>query len=205
MRLDRVLLPLFVVVGISFAQDTNFPVGPQYLVTTGSPMLLRPIATPSLSLSGETLAGTSELPTSSEPPAYAPIETVTFLANVYWGEHKPSEVVARRVETTIISPDATAGYMNAVANQFISPPPTASAEATQTAAGPGVVELSGSAMPTNLPASILDVGTTGGPDSVSLQPRWYETPLAEVAAYWKSRRRTTARVFTNSDVIRWRG
>ena len=53
MRLDRALLPLLALVGFSFAQDTNFSAGPQYLVTTGSPMLLRPIVTPSLSL-GET-------------------------------------------------------------------------------------------------------------------------------------------------------
>lgn len=205
MRLHRVLLPLVVLGGISFAQETNFPVGPQYLVTVGNPMLLRPIATPSLSLSGETLAGTSEVPTIYEPPTFAPVETVVYLDNVYWGEHKPSEVVARRVEPPIMSPDQTAWYMNFVASQVTSPAPALSAESTVPAAGSSVIELSGGAMPTNLPASMLDVGVTGSPAALALQERGYEMPLGDVAAYWKSHRRTAARVFTNSDVSRQRG
>jgi hypothetical protein len=40
----------FVLMGISAAQDTNFPVGPQYLMTSGSPLFAQPIATPSVSL-----------------------------------------------------------------------------------------------------------------------------------------------------------
>lgn len=40
---------LFALIGISAAQDTNFPTGPQYLLT-GSPLFARPVATPSLSL-----------------------------------------------------------------------------------------------------------------------------------------------------------
>jgi hypothetical protein len=47
--------------GICAAQDTNFPVGPQYLVTTESTRFLRPIATPSLSL-GVPLPGIPSLP-----------------------------------------------------------------------------------------------------------------------------------------------
>jgi hypothetical protein len=47
--------------GICAAQDTNFPVGPQYLVTTDSTRYLRPIATPSLSL-GAPLPGIPSLP-----------------------------------------------------------------------------------------------------------------------------------------------
>ncbi len=123
MRLHRVLLPLLVLAGFSVAQDTNFSVGPQYLVTIGNPMLLRPIATPSMSLSGETLAGTSAVPTPTEPPAFAPLETVVYLDNVYWGEHKPDEVVARRVEPPSMSPDQTAWYMNFVASQLTPPAP----------------------------------------------------------------------------------
>jgi hypothetical protein len=37
--------------GAAFAQDTNFSTGPQYLMNYGSPMLARPISTPSMSLS----------------------------------------------------------------------------------------------------------------------------------------------------------
>jgi len=205
MRLHRVLLPLLVLVGFSVAQDTNFPVGPQYLVTIANPMLLRPIATPSLSLSGETLAGTSEVPTIHEPPPFAPLETVVYLDNVYWGEHKPDEVVARRVEPAIMSPDQTAWYMNFVASQLTSAVPAPSAESTASAAGSSVIELTGAPMPANLPASILDVGVTGSTPPLALQERGYETSLGDVAAFWKSHRRSSARVFTNSDVIRLRG
>ena len=50
MRLASLFCLLVVLVGISAAQDTNFPVGPQYLMNFGSPMFATPIATPSLSL-----------------------------------------------------------------------------------------------------------------------------------------------------------
>ena len=203
MRLHCVMLSLLVLSGISFAQDTNFLVGPQYLAATGNPMLLRPIATPSLSLSGGGLAGTSEVPTPAEPPAFAPLETVVYLDNVYWGEHKPAEVVARRVETPSLSPDQTAWYMNFGASQLTSPPPSPTPETSESAAGSSVIELTGSPMPNNLPASILDVGVTGKTNPLVLQERGES--LGDVAAYWKSHRRTAARVFTNLDVTRLRG
>lgn len=38
--------------GAAFAQETNFPNGPQYLITFGSPLFARPISTPSMSLTG---------------------------------------------------------------------------------------------------------------------------------------------------------
>ena len=50
MRLATLFCLLFAMAGINAAQDTNFPVGPQYLMTSGSPMFAQPIATPSLSL-----------------------------------------------------------------------------------------------------------------------------------------------------------
>ncbi len=40
---------------VAFAQDTNFPAGPQYLMNFGSPLFLRPISTPSISLQGPPL------------------------------------------------------------------------------------------------------------------------------------------------------
>ena len=49
MRPALFFLP-FALVALSIAQSTNFPAGPQYLITTGSPNLLRPLATPTLSL-----------------------------------------------------------------------------------------------------------------------------------------------------------
>lgn len=204
MRPDRALLVLLILVEISFAQDTNFSVGPQYLVTTGSTMLLNPIATPSLSLSGETSAGTIAVPITYEPPAFAPVETYVYLDNVYWGEHKPGEVLARRIEPPSMTPDQTAWYMNFVTSQLTSPPP-ASAETTASAEGSNVIELTGGPMPTNLPTSIFDVGVMGRADPLALQECGHEISLGDVAAYWKSHRRTAARVFRNSDVIRLRG
>jgi len=50
MRLRGLLFLPLVLVGTSFAQETNFPVGPQYLITTTSTLFLHPIATPGLSL-----------------------------------------------------------------------------------------------------------------------------------------------------------
>jgi hypothetical protein len=50
MRLATLPCLLLALAGISAAQEMNFPVGPRYLLTSGSPLLARPIATPSLSL-----------------------------------------------------------------------------------------------------------------------------------------------------------
>jgi hypothetical protein len=50
MRLASLLCLLFALAGIAAAQDTNFSTGPQYLITSSSPMFLHSIVTPSLSL-----------------------------------------------------------------------------------------------------------------------------------------------------------
>ena len=88
MRLSYFVCLLVTPGGISTAQDTNFPVGPQYLITTDSPLFLRPIATPSLSFEGQALGARILL--LETPPA----ETVSApgrprpanLADIYWGE-----------------------------------------------------------------------------------------------------------------------
>jgi hypothetical protein len=49
MRLATLSCLLIALAGVSAAQEMNFPVGPQYLMTSGSPLLAQPIATPSLS------------------------------------------------------------------------------------------------------------------------------------------------------------
>ena len=41
--------------GAGFAQGTNFSAGPQYLMTSGSPLFAKSISTPSISLSGPPL------------------------------------------------------------------------------------------------------------------------------------------------------
>jgi hypothetical protein len=203
MHLDRTLLPLVALVGFSFAQDTNFSAGPQYLVTTGSPMMLRSIATPSLSL-GETQplganAGTNES-TSEQTTPSSTSPSDSFLGGVYWGEHQSSEIVGRRLETPSMTPSDTAWYMNSVASQSVSAPTTVSAEAAEVPSGSSVIQLSGAQLPSNLPSSILDVGVTGMANPQSPLARGYGLPLGDIAAYWKSHKRSAPRVFTNSDV-----
>jgi len=202
MTLQRVLVSLFVLIGISFAQDVDLGVGPQYLVTNANPMLLRPIATPSLSLSGETLAGTTEIPLPVELPAFAPVETVAYLGNVYWGEHKQEEVFARRVQTPSMTPDQTQWYMNEVANQSAPPPAASSPETTEAAPAPSVIELTGGPIPANLPSSLMDVGVTGSTNLQALRLYGYGLSLGEVAAFWKTHKRQAPRVLTNQDLHR---
>jgi hypothetical protein len=79
---------LCVLTGIGAAQDTNFSSGPQYLITSGSPMFLHPIATPSLSLSapspGSNATEAEALPEPSSPFAGTPPQP--NLTRIFWGE-----------------------------------------------------------------------------------------------------------------------
>ena len=75
MRLASLSCLLIVLAGVSAAQETNFPVGPQYLMTSGSPLLAQPIATPSLSFD-------SGLPSLQSLPQIGPVvENQPFIAN----------------------------------------------------------------------------------------------------------------------------
>ena len=89
MRLAGLFSLLAALAGICAAQDTNFPVGPQYLITNGSPYLLQPIATPTLSFSAPPAAAAtveSEI-SSGEPVVYTPPRVpATALSEIYWGE-----------------------------------------------------------------------------------------------------------------------
>ena len=89
--LAGLILAGFVLIGTSAAQDTNFSVGPQYLVTSGSPMFLHPISTPSLSLSAppSPAPNTEPLPEPSSPFAGAPAQP--DLTRIFWGESASAE------------------------------------------------------------------------------------------------------------------
>jgi hypothetical protein len=96
MRLGGPIFVLLVLAAISTAQDTNFPVGPQYLIISGSPLFLRPIATPTLSLSA-TLASPSGFATELEaapetPPQSSALPSQRDLSSIFWGENAAQNV-----------------------------------------------------------------------------------------------------------------
>jgi hypothetical protein len=82
--------------GPALAQDTNFATGPQYLVTYGSPLFMRPISTPSLSLSAPPLeAGASNatagLAAGADNQTTSPQRSpAPNLFLVYYGRPQPS-------------------------------------------------------------------------------------------------------------------
>jgi hypothetical protein len=108
MRLIAPVILCFAVVGIVAAQDTNFPVGPQYLIT-GDSMLLRSIATPSLNLDAPLP------PIPSLPEIGPPVENQPYipdplyqngpdLYSIYYGYPMPPLVVLVSEEGTPVIP-----------------------------------------------------------------------------------------------------
>jgi hypothetical protein len=95
MRFCGWLCFFFVLAGICSAQDSNFSVGPQYLMNFGSPLFLQPIATPTLSLGevtpmravAEAGGGTQFSITSAA--TQSPLD----LFPIYYGEPKASDGV----------------------------------------------------------------------------------------------------------------
>ncbi len=183
----------FGMIGISAAQDTNFSTGPQYLatsVTSGSTMLLHPIATPSLSL-GEALPpvpGVSSEPLSVTPepaPRIAPPSHNLFLGDVLWGDHSAAEILDPRITTPTLS--------------LSESPASATPETNETSAPSSEIQLSSTQPTRPLPSSIVDVGVTGTA-AQSLRPQDYGAPLGDVASYWKTQKIAAPRAFTNADV-----
>jgi len=208
MRLQN--LPLLLLLAVpTFAQDTSFSTGPQYLIPTGNPMFLRSIATPSLNLSAETLAGTTEVPSPVELPSLASAENIVYLHDVYWGEHNPEESFVPRLQPPNMAPDQTAWYMNYVANQVATPSQLPNPESAESApssseltGGSTVIELTGTPLPVNLPASMFDPGVTGMTNPAVVEQGGYGLSLGEVAAYWKAHKRHTSHVITDEDLRR---
>jgi hypothetical protein len=89
-------------------KDTNFPAGPQYLMTTGSPLFARPISTPSMALSGPPLEvgasnATGMLSAGARnhavtPPPYDALPAVDFFY-FYYGTPPPSIIEISFSET----------------------------------------------------------------------------------------------------------
>lgn len=205
----RSLIPLLVLAGVAFAQDTNFPVGPQYLITSGSSMLMHPIATPTLSL-GEAPVPTlnsTEAAAAQEVPVPVRVSPQDFLSSVFWGEHPNTETGARRITTPSLTASQAWTNVMEAANQIEAQPagPPLPSSAGPSTEGSSVIEISSGAPSNTLPASIFDSGVTGMTDAQSLEERGYGVPLGDVAAYWKSHKPSATRVFTNRDVARLHG
>ena len=93
MRLLGLTCLLLSLAGICVAQDTNFPVGPQYLMNYGSPLLLQPIATPTFSFgTPPASAAVAAIEVGSEEqPGPTTTRVQTDLPRIYYGEPKISE------------------------------------------------------------------------------------------------------------------
>jgi hypothetical protein len=144
-------------------QSTNFSTGPQYLANFGSPLFLRPISTPSLSL-GEAPPAPPESP--SGPVAVVEVAPapplVPDLFRVYYGG--PEEIAPEVSEPV------------------------------------SEIEISSANVPSELPASIVNVGVVEVLDAGSLRERGYGIDLGDAAAFWKTHKRQVPRVYTNADV-----
>ncbi len=199
----RLLLSLLVVsvAGLSFAQDTNFPAGPQYLVTSGSPMFLQSIATPSLSLNApmpDPYISQTQLAATAISEAH-PAAPDTFSPNVFWGEDRP---VTPRVATPSLTPEQTTFYTYGTANQPLSTESVATPESVEVPEGSSVIEITSARTPDNLPVSIFNPGV-----SENANPQWllihgYGMSLGEIARYWKLHKQPAMHVLTNEGLQR---
>jgi hypothetical protein len=165
MRSGRLILLLLTLAGIGVAQETNFPVGPQYLITTSSAMFLRPIATPSLSLSAPpaSLGEAAEAATLQPPSPFTSASPQPDLTQIFWG-----------------APEA----------------------ADRTNENVSEIEITSAPLPRALPYSILETGVTGVTSIQSLRERGFGVPLGESAAFWKTHKPRSSRLYTNADIQR---
>lgn len=123
MRLACVIALIFTFGGIAAAQqpETNFPVGPQYLITQPYPTILQPIATPSYEPSepsGVVSPQTGEAgPVTITIPAYLP--------SVYWGYTPPGAVEVPTQPVQAASAPASnnlpSGYVDVGVSTFATP------------------------------------------------------------------------------------
>jgi len=191
MRFSRLLCLPLLFSGICLAQnvvhnqDTNFSVGPQYLVTFGSPLFLRPIATPSLSLAPVSVNTSTGAYTATEPSAQALTAPVApqfpDLFTIYYKGPDASLAALKEASENKTNANET--------NEIVT----------------SEIEISSTPLPSTLPASITDVGVTELLDPQSLRTRGYGMDLAETAVFWKTHKAHAPRVFTNADVERLHG
>ena len=158
------------------AQDTNFAVGPQYLITSGSPLFARPLAPPSLSF--------------DRPPAEA---EAAYTSDVV---HEPSDIVIETPPELQRQADLFPMYYGVPSIPVVvvsygksSGEEVPSISLPASIAGPGVVEI-----------GVVEIA-----DAQSLRQLGYGFTLAEAAEYWKSHKAIAPRVYTNQDIERLHG
>jgi len=171
---SRIFCCLLVLVGVSAAQDSDFAVGPQYLMNYGSPIFARPIATPSLSLDS------SSLDRSAVASETTPQDNVAAAEN---------ETVAAAPEF-LPQADLFPIYYGAPRVSFIE---LSFREPSEK-----------SALLHPLPISFVETGVVEITDMHSLRLRGYGITLPEAAAYWKAHHVPQPRVYTNADTERLR-
>lgn len=204
MRL-RLCFLVVALAGMSFAQETNFSAGPQYLITNGSPLLFQPIATPSLSFGpglSDPYASSTELAPSHIFSPVAETATNVYLGEVLWGVHPADTIVARRMDTPRVSADQIVTYTYSPTSEASNTLPVPLTVPIEAVTPPSVIELASSTIPENLPPSIVNAGVTGTADVQSLLNRGYGVSLGDFARSMKSRKRPAARVLTNDDLQR---
>jgi hypothetical protein len=109
MRIQLVIGILAALAGVATAQDTNFPTGPQYLMTYGSPLLLHSISTPSLDLNAPPVNMLPQASSEEQPvPAPAPLQGGADLRRIYWGEPAAAVSSSDNVSEIEISSPQTA-------------------------------------------------------------------------------------------------
>lgn len=162
--------------GIAAAQETNFSLGPQYLIPgSTSPLFLQPIATPTLSLQNVAAAPSIAFERGTVVPASpaAPAPLAQDLLSIYYGYSVSAE-------------------------NFPNP--------TENAAGPeSQIEVTSSSLPPNLPASIFDPGVTAIVNPQSLREAGYGLSVADAASFWKAHKVPASHIYTNADVARLHG
>lgn len=143
----------------------------------GSPLFLRPIATPSLSFSlppASALGAATETSAETQPvPAPTTAPNKTDLPRIYYGE----------------------SYVSANTGEKVSEN-----------AGEQVSEIELSSEQNSVPpASLISDGVSQMVDEHSLRERGYGMTVAEAAAFWKIHKPGVSHVYTNADIARLQG
>jgi len=179
--------------GIAFSQDTNFAVGPQYLMNHGSPLLARSISTPSMSLAGPPLEvgasnATENLVAGADNQTVVPQPHPNVnLAPIYYTEVSPSDLklsfLAEPFPGLLQLPQQPSAILSPQPSPSVSPEPSSNL----------------------LPPSILDNGVWQMTNAQELRERGYGITVAEAAAYSKARARRATHIYTNADTDRLHG